>query len=84
MKTLGAILEARRGRADWSFIYDDTLDKTVRVKYLGQGYEKTAFLNEDEDTVYVITESEFYVYNIIINMVKYIHSFSCMCIPLPI
>ena len=59
MKTLGAILEARRGIADWSFIYDATLDKTVRVKYLGQGYEKTAFLNEDEDTVYVITESEF-------------------------
>lgn len=59
MKNLGAILEARRGRANWSFIYDDTLDKTVRVKYLGQGYEKTAFLNEDEDTVYVITDSEF-------------------------
>jgi hypothetical protein len=59
LKNLGATLEARRGRANWSFIYDDTLDKTVRVKFLGQGYEKTAFLNEDEDTVYVITESEF-------------------------
>ena len=44
---------------DWSYIYDDLLEETVRVQFLGQGFEKTAYLNEDQDTVYVITENEY-------------------------
>lgn len=41
-----------------AYLYDESLEEYVNLIYLGQGWEKIAWSNEDGDTVYVATEAE--------------------------